>query len=478
MSTAPPPPSSPPAKPLTPRNPDATALRDALKVWVPVALLGIVLCFVAWSFVEPAPPRTVIMSTGSTGGAYEAKAKRYAASFAASGITLELLPSAGSAENAQRLIDGSVDVALLQAGTLPDAADDTLEAVVAVAYEPLMIFVRDAPDLDAEQAGTLAVLAGRRVAIGAPGSGTARLVETLLDALQMRGSAQATATTLLPLGGSEAAAALKAGDIDAACFVMDPDAPLVADLLSTPGVSLLDLRRSPAWSHLFPYLEAVTIDEGVIDPIQNLPAGDIRTVAPVAYLAIRKDTHRAVVQLLIEAAKDDHKLPGARSLVAAPATFPSLQRMDLPVADEAEFFFERGPNILHRLFPFWLASLIDRLIILILPLLVVLIPLFRAAPPLMRWRIRSRIYKWYRKLRIIDDALAHADLPQPRLTADLEQLRDLDNEVAETDVPLSYMEEFYNLRLHIAYMRDRIEKRIEPKRRNVSLDDFAPPEDA
>ncbi|MEM9752356.1 MAG: TAXI family TRAP transporter solute-binding subunit [Planctomycetota bacterium] len=469
-----------------PRNPDAAGFKDGLKVWLPIGLLGVLLCGFAWTFVEPAPPRSVSLATGSPGGAYHAKAQRYAESFADSGITLELETSAGSAENVQRLLDGQTAAAMVQAGTVPDGAEDTLEAVVAVAYEPLLVFVRNAevegaaasdtpPQAAASIGSTLAALSGKRVAIGAGGSGTAALIQTLLDALQLRDSAEATGTALLPLGGPDAAAALKAGDIDAACFVMDPDAPLVTDLLATPGVALLDLRRSPAWSHRFPYLEAVTIDEGVIDPVANLPRQDVRTVAPVAYLAVRRDTHRAVVQLLVEAAKDDHD---ARSLVAAPGSFPSLQRMDLPVADEAEFFFERGPNFLHRLFPFWLASLIDRLIILVLPLLVVLIPLVRAAPPLLRWRVRSRIYRWYRELRVIDNELSRPDLPEARLSADLDQLRDLDNEVAETDVPLSYMEEFYNLRLHIAYMRQRVEQRLELTRRDVDLDEFAPPEQA
>ncbi|MEM1098882.1 MAG: TAXI family TRAP transporter solute-binding subunit [Planctomycetota bacterium] len=487
-------PASPASAPQTrpplppPRNPDAAGFKDGLKVWLPIGLLGFLLCGFAWTFVEPAPPRSVSLATGSPGGAYHAKAQRYAESFADSGITLELETSAGSAENVQRLLDGQADAAMVQAGTVPDGAEDTLEAVVAVAYEPLLVFVRNAeveadtetePDMATEASAsigsTLAALSGKRVAIGAGGSGTAALIQTLLDALQLRDSAEATGTTLLPLGGPDAAAALKAGDIDAACFVMDPDAPLVTDLLATPGVALLDLRRSPAWSHRFPYLEAVTIDEGVIDPVANLPRQDVRTVAPVAYLAVRRDTHRAVVQLLVEAAKDDHH---ARSLVAAPGSFPSLQRMDLPVADEAEFFFERGPNFLHRLFPFWLASLIDRLIILVLPLLVVLIPLVRAAPPLLRWRVRSRIYRWYRELRVIDNELSRPDLPEARLSADLDQLRDLDNEVAETDVPLSYMEEFYNLRLHIAYMRQRVEQRLEGKRRGVNPADFVAPADA
>ena len=116
--------------------------------------------------------------------------------------------------------------------------------------------------------------------------------------------------------------------------------------------------------------------------------------------------------------------------------------------------------MLYRTLPFWIASTVDRLAILAIPLITVLIPLMRIAPPTLRWRIRRRIYRWYRQLRVIDDDLGRADLPPQRLAADRDQLRELDDEVSETDVPLSYMEEFYNLRLHIAYMRQRVDERL------------------
>lgn len=492
MST--PPPASPPANPAgSPRLHRHTAGRvrswpDLLKVWGPVGVLGLVAFIVAWQFVEPAPPSNVRLATGPPGGAYERMGQRYAASFVRNGIDVQPVATAGSLDNWAKLAAGEVDAAIVQGGTAPANAAATMQAVVSVAYEPLFVFYRDdatappTPDShttngngnigSADNAsatrttGALPVLdridalAGKRIAIGAQGSGTRALVLTLLREVGLDATVKETGTTLLAMTGTEAADALLAGRIDAACFVMSPEAPLVQRLLAAEGVGLLDFARAPAFAHRLPYLSAVTLYQGVVDPVADLPPRDVRLVAPAAFLAVRKDTHRAIVQLLVEAARADR----TPSMVTLPGTFPSLQHCDLPVADEAEFFFKRGPSFLYRRLPFAAASLIDRLAILTIPLLTILIPLMRAAPPALRWSVRRRIYRWYRQLRVIDEELSLGDTPHARLDSDLDQLNRLDNEVAETDVPLSYMEEFYNLRLHIAYMRGRVEQRLSPKK--------------
>ena len=296
------------------------------------------------------------------------------------------------------------------------------------------------------------LLTGRRVAAGPAGSGTAQLARHLLTEWGIADGI----TDPGPDANEDALAALDRGDCDAGFFVLAPDAPKVADLLADPELVLVGLAQARGLAQRTAYLSPVTLARGVIDPARDLPSADLPTVAPTAYLAVRADTHRAVVQLLVRAAVEDQH----PQLVGAPNMFPTLERADLPVAEEARYFYERGPNVLYRTFPFWIASTIDRMTILLIPMLTVLIPLFRIAPPTLRWRIRRRIYRWYRQLRVIDDDLGRKDLPAERLAADRDQLRELDDEVSETDVPLSYMEEFYNLRLHIAYMRRRVDERL------------------
>ena len=459
-SPASPVPPTPTLGPLKQRAEHRAWRRDFLKVWLPVLLLTGAGFWVAWQFVEPAPPATVRLATGTAGGGYQRTGQRMARAFARRDVLLESVATAGSTENLQRLAAGEVDAALIQGGTVDpgDDAAQALQAVVSIDHELLLLAVRrdllpDAPRVvTLDNPGLAALLAGRRVAPGPVGSGTAQLTAHLLQELGL-----ASAVTPAP-AADDTLQALRHGDCDAGFFVLAPDAPRVAELLAEPAVAIVGLAQARGLAQRTAYLTSVVLDRGVIDPARDLPAADLPTVAPTAYLAVRADTHRAVVQLLVRAAVEDQH----PRLVGAPGTFPTLERTDLPVADEARFFFERGPNILHRTLPFWIASTVDRLAILLIPMLTVLIPLIRIAPPTLRWRIRRRIYRWYRQLRVIDDDLGQPDLPRDRLAADRDQLRALDDEVSETDVPLSYMEEFYNLRLHIAYMRQRVDRRLAP----------------
>ncbi|MFO8005420.1 TAXI family TRAP transporter solute-binding subunit [Thioalkalivibrio sp.] len=426
-----------------------------LLIWGLVALIGVVALAVAWQFVEPAPPTQVRLATGAPGGAYERVGSRYRSWFAEKGMGLEPVVTAGSMENWDLVLAGEVDAALVQGGTAPPEAGVQLEAVASIAFEPLFLFYRR--DRTGAAGGDGAVdrleaLAGMRIAIGAEGSGTRSLVKTLVAEIGLDERLADTGTELLSLGGAAAVEALRAGTIDAAAFVMAPEAPLVRQLLASEGVGLVDLSQARSFARRLPYLSFVTLYEGVADPGLNLPPDDLRMVAPATYIVVRRDTHRSVVQLLIEAAQRDQTI----HLVGTGTEFPSLDYTDIPVGEDARYFFERGPNWLHRHLPFWAASLLDRVAILIIPLLTVIIPLFRIAPAALQWSVRRRIFRWYRQIRVIDEEIVQRRVPRARLEGDLALLERLDQDVSATEVPLSYMEEFYNLRLHIAYMRQRV----------------------
>ncbi len=433
-------------------------ISDSIRVLIPFILLGAVFFYIAWQFVEPAPPSEFSMATGSQGGAYEQIGQRYARSFADSDFDLHLRNTGGSVENWQLLLDEQVDAALVQSGTLPLLDEVPLDAVVTIALEPLFVFYR--PDrvnlADTDFLTSLDQLTGMKIAVGGDGSGTRQLIYTLLEEAGLLAFYESKAQ-LIEIGGQQAADLLQEGEIDAAAFVMAPEAPLMATLLADPELQVMNFSRAPALERRFPFLTQVTLYQGVVDLQANLPNRDIQLIAPATYIAIRQGVHQSIVQLLIEAAKADQQ---RISLISDINDFPSLMYTDIPVASDAEYFFERGPNILHRHFPFWLASLIDRMAILIIPLLAILIPLMRVAPPAFRWRIRRRIYRWYKRLRVIDDDLAKPDLPLELIQSDLDLVRQFENEVADTVVPLSYMEEFYNLRLHVAYIRSRLEERL------------------
>jgi hypothetical protein len=72
-------------------------------------------------------------------------------------------------------------------------------------------------------------------------------------------------------------------------------------------------------------------------------------------------------------------------------------------------------------------------------------------PPLYEFRIRSRVFRWYRQLREIEDR-ASAETA-PGLVAELNQL---ETRVGQITVPLSYADELYALRNPFELVRSKL----------------------
>jgi TRAP transporter TAXI family solute receptor len=423
-----------------------------VRVAVVAAVVLAAVVAVTWRFVEPAPPRTVVIATGSTSGAYHAVARHYAEHFEAAGLELDIRETAGSLENYALLgtPDSGVDVAIVQGGTAPAEKERReLVALASLYLEPVWVFYRGEPGL-----GRPSQLAGRRIAVGAQGSGVRALALELLGAGGALG--EQSGTTLVDIGGDKAVAALREGSVDAALFVMGPTAPFLAELLATPGVRLMSFEQADAYARRFRYLSPVTLHRGSLDLARDLPDREVQLVAPAAVLVARENVHPAVVALLTEAAVRTHR---GGDLLSEPGTFPNDTLTELPVNEQARYYLTHGPDFLRRVLPFWLAATIHRFVVLLIPLVMVLLPLLRLTPPVYRWSIRSRIYRWYARLRVIDERLR--DLPDAeQVRKDLLLLDQLEHEIGGVKVPLSYMDEFYDLRLHVGYIRGRLEERL------------------
>ena len=415
---------------------------EGLRVYGPAALLVLVAFGIGLYFVKPAPPTRLVMATGSPAGAYHAFGERYAELLAAEGITLELRNTAGSVENIGLLASGAVEVALVQGGTVPEGMDGGLHSLGSVFFEPLWLFHRAGLALD-----RLPALAGRRVAVGAPGSGTRVLVERLLTDNGVRDTA-----VMLPLSGTEAVDALAAGEVDAVFLVTSADSGLVARLLREPGVELASLERAHAYARRYRYLSSLTLPEGAIDLAANVPPREVRLLAPAANLVGSAELHPALVNLLLQAAERVH---GSGGWFEAPGQFPANAYLELPLGEEAARYYRFGPPFLQRYLPFWAASLLDRLKVMLLPLLVLMFPLFKIMPPLYQWRMRARVYRWYRELEAVDDVADAIDSETRRgeLLAELERI---EHDVREVKVPLSFTGQLYHLREHIHLVRQRL----------------------
>jgi len=125
----------------------------------------------------------------------------------------------------------------------------------------------------------------------------------------------------------------------------------------------------------------------------------------------------------------------------------------MPLAKEAERYYRNGPPLLQRYLPFWLANLIDRMWVVLVSIVAVLIPLSRVVPPLYQFRIRSRVFRWYRQLREIEDAQMRKSASPADL---LDEVNKLDAKAQHVTVPLSYADQLYGLRSHIQLVRERL----------------------
>ncbi|WP_172144252.1 MULTISPECIES: TAXI family TRAP transporter solute-binding subunit [Pseudomonas] len=414
---------------------------------VPVlaALIGAVFYFVA-----PPPPMSARMATGAEGGGYRIFAEKLKQELAKEGFELTLVPSAGSRDNLKRLLaaDSQVEIALVQSGLERqlDAADHArLHSLGAVYQEPLWLFYRSGLDLE-----RIADLLPLRLAIGSADSGTLAATEAILGANAI--TPEQYPPSWQTTGGGKAGRALMAGELDAAFFIGPAENALVQQLAAHPDLSLATFRRAAAYEARLPFLKRITVGEGLLNLAQNAPARDTVTLSAVATLVINQNFHPGLAPLILEAAREVMK---HGSLLDQAGAFPSAEPRTFALSGDAEHYYNNGLPLLQRYLPFRIASLADRYIILLIPLLVVLIPLFKAVGPLYRWRIRARIYRWYKYLREIDRQLDAGTLPE-RLDAEVARLEQLEDELAKVEVPLSYSNELYELHVHLRYVIERL----------------------
>jgi len=415
-----------------------------------VAGLLVLIGFFAWLFevlVQPAPPRSVTMSTGPVDGAYHTFALRYRAHLARYGVDLILKQSNGSLENLQRLTqrrDG-VQVALVQGGITTAAEAPGVMTLGSLFYEPVWLFSRGKEPLT-----SLVQFRGKRIAVGEPGSGARELTLRLLRANGIDG----TDARLDESGGLEAARKLESGTLDAAVFVNAPEAPAIERLLRAQAIRLGDTARVDAYVRRFRFLHKVVLPAGALDLAGDVPARDQVLMAATANLLATDDLHPVIVDLLLEAARKVH---GSGSLLNGAGEFPALLDRELPVSEDAERIYRGEYSFLRRYLPFWAAVWVQRFMFFAIPLLAIGIPLLRCLPIAYQWRTRRRIYRWYGELKLLELALHRGSGDLGRY---LERVKAIEDRVATLKVPLPYANEYYALRLHIELVRRLLDSRF------------------
>ncbi len=434
---------------VAPHRDGAVHLRELLLIFAPSIALAVAGIWLTYQFVPAAPPKVLKMTTGPRSGAYHQFAQRYAEILARKDtkIKLELVTSRGSGENLERLrdVNSGFQVALIQGGIVTMAAASDLASLGRVYYEPFWVFYRGDATFT-----RLSDLRGKHIAIGADGSGTRAL------ALKLFGSAKVTPDNSQFSGADveTAAAQLITGRIDAMVIVAGASSKTVQKLLREPSIKLMSESQADALIRLHGSLGKVVLPAGAIDLAAGLPPQDVVMVAPEAALVVRKELHPAIISLLVAAAKEVHSAPG---LLQKRGEFPLPSDPEIPMSDEAVYAYEHGPTLLQRHLPFWIADFIERSVILIIPVVTILLPMFRFAPALYRWRVRRRVWRWYRYLKRLEGKLPGADGEARR--ALLAEIDSLAQSVSAIPIPTRYAGELYQLREHIQLVRQRIAAR-------------------
>jgi TRAP-type uncharacterized transport system substrate-binding protein len=419
--------------------------REHLAMVITAILVGIAVIAVVNHFIQPAPPRTIFMSTGMEGGSYAAYAEWYRLILAREKVHLKLLPSSGAVENLKRLQDPSfrVDVGFVQGGTGSRSEAPNLLSLGALFYTPLWVFYRGPKTYD-----DLSQLKGKRINIGPEGSGVRKFAMDLLQTSQAAGPP----TALSDLPNADAAKELVDGRIDAVMTFGTPDSPTVQELLRKKGVKLLSFSQAEAYTRLFPALSQVILPAGLLDLAKKKPPEDVHLLATTTNLVVRDTLHPALVYLLLDAAAEVH---GGGGWVQKAGEFPSPKAQDFPLSDQAERFYKSGRPFLFDYLPFWVATFMDRVVLLLIPTAAVLIPLIRIMPWFYSWRNRRKFFYWYGELKNLE--LEVQETPQPARAGDYRAKLDrIEAGVNGVHVPLAFFHEAYNLKQHIDLVRGKL----------------------
>ena len=437
------------------KNSLMTLAGDLVRIYWWVVVLVLAGFAVAYKFVAPPPPREITLATGAENGGYHRFGTQLKVALEKKGLRVNLRPSNGTIENLQLLHDpaAGVSVAFGQGGAERFYEGDKtgIRALGSLFYEPLWFFYRKDSHLS-----SFADLKRMKVAIGKNGSGTQMLSKILLTENKI------PEACWVPVGSSEAVQALEENKVQALFLVAPVNDPMdrhkphpdVYRLMADPNLDLYGAKRAQAYISRLPHLATVTIGEGLVDLEKNYPPISQTLISPLATLICRDDLNGDIAVLILQTCRE---IQAEGAWLEKAGEFPSKTGVTFPLLPEARQFLEKGPSFFYKFLPFWAANTANRLWIMAIPLITLVIPSVKMALPTYRWRIRRKIAVRYRLLMAIDDKIADGTIGKT-LEADIARLREYEDELARLSVPVMFAGDFYALRVHVRYLRSRLEE--------------------
>jgi hypothetical protein len=363
------------------------------------------------------------------------------------GVELKILPSGGSAENLQRLNDpkSGVDVAFVQGGISNESTSDNVVSLGSLYYEPMLVFYSGTGTVS-----SLSDFKGKRLAIGSRGSGTRALALALLRLHKMEPGGN---TEMVDSGAEESVKALLDDRVEAVFLTSDSaSSRLMRQLLLNEEVHLVNFTQADAYARRVSYLNRLDLPMGALDFGLNIPKENIRLVGPTVELLARKGLRPTLIDLLLDAAQEVH---GGAGLFRKKGEFPSLVAHEFPISDEAVRYQKSGKSFLYRKLPFWMASTVNRVLLVFVPLVVLLIPGLRMIPSVLGWKTKLRLYRSYRALLSLEYEMRGEVTPEKRREL-LARLNAIEEAVNRSKIPASYGDQFYGLRFYIDFVKERL----------------------
>ena len=409
----------------------------------------VALLLAGWQIGRLRPPSALRFATGPQGEHeynYALLLQEYLADV---GVTLEIVPTAGSLEILTLIQQGEVD-----AGFFLNAANQHVDSTGVVTlggiqHVPIWVLYRQelAADAPLEDFGDLQDL---RVSAGEADSGTRALLSLLLQI----GQIPEDDLTIIDLAPAVAAERLLNGELDVMIMAANINSDSLLRVLTAPDIDLMNIKRAATYARLIPFLDVVMLPEGALNMAANYPSQDTNMLADSTLLIADKALHPDLQLLLLRAAKarqDDLFDLFPRD----DEDYPTTADLTLPMSETAVRFIHESPTPLERYLPYWIASPMERFYLLALPFLLIIYPLIRNTPVAYAAMMRRRVYRWYGRVREIELHLPEYSVAE--IDEHIATLEALQQQLTETiNVPTSYLHTFYSLRVHLRLVIERL----------------------
>ena len=388
------------------------------------------------------PPSSIDIAAGPKGSYLYETAQLYAQEFEKAGVSVTVLETAGTLDNLAHVDhpEKLIEFGFLEGGAADRKDYPSLESLGSIAYAPIWVFYRselgDVFDVNG--------LKGKRIAIGYPAQGIHTNALDILNAVGIN----AKNTQLIDIGREEALKKLHTKEIDVMFYSAPAEDRLVKTLFNDATLKPLRWPDAEGIARNLREYHVLNLPFSAIDLANSKPATDMKVLATTITVITKKDTHSALIYLMMGVMDDIHEKP---SIMHAENEFPSDKDVDFPMSEDAEDYYKKGGKpFLQRYLPYWAANFLGKLLLVLVPLLAIFYPLSQSYPAIQQWYYTNRVNRFYDQLVKIEKRLDQgADLET--IKYDLQILRaEIELLIKLEKIPSMYTNLLYDLRGHVS----------------------------